>query len=112
MRLRNRVDFHRVYRYGKSVANHQFVLYQCRNKDISYFRVGISCSKKIGNAVVRNRIRRLIKEIVRHHQTDIVQQIDLIFMVRKSVLHMSYQQLEKSIVHVLRKANVVKDFKK
>ncbi|MBJ8191075.1 ribonuclease P protein component, partial [Bacillus cereus] len=75
---------------------------------VEQFRVGISASKKIGNAVVRNRMRRIVKEIVRHHEHELVEQIDLIFIVRKGAVTMSYQELEKSVLHVLRKASLLK----
>ncbi|MCM3785286.1 ribonuclease P protein component [Neobacillus mesonae] len=107
-RLRNRSDFSRVYRYGKSFANYQFVVYGLRRKDVEQFRVGVSCSKKIGNAVVRNRMRRVIKEIIRHHEAEIVDNMDLVFIVRKGAVSMSYQEMEKSILHVLRKASLLK----
>ncbi|MBY0202833.1 ribonuclease P protein component [Paenibacillus polysaccharolyticus] len=112
LRLRNRADFSRVYRFGKSFANHQFVVYGCRRKDTEQFRVGVSCSKKIGNAVVRNRMRRMIKEIVRHHEQEIVTQMDLIFIVRKGALGMPYKEMEKSLLHVLRKASLLKSCKR
>ncbi|GAB6990947.1 ribonuclease P protein component [Paenibacillus pini] len=108
LRLRNRADFSRVYRHGKSFANHQFVVYWFRKKEVEKFRVGISASKKIGNAVVRNRMRRMIKEIVRHHELDLIEHIDLVFIVRKGALDMPYKDMEKSILHVLRKASLLK----
>lgn len=108
LRLRNRADFSRVYRHGKSFANHQFVVYWSRKKEVEQFRVGVSVSKKVGNAVVRNRMRRLVKEIVRHHQHEIVEHMDLIFIVRKGALDKSYQELEKSVLHVLRKSSLLK----
>jgi ribonuclease P protein component len=107
LRLRNRADFSRVYRHGKSFANHQFVVYWFRKKEVEQFRVGISVSKKVGNAVVRNRMRRLVKEIVRHHEADLIQHVDLVFIVRKGALNMPYQELERSILHVLRKASLL-----
>jgi len=73
--------------------------------------VGISASKKIGNAVVRNRMRRLIKEIVRHMEDQIVPRVDFILIVRKPAITMSYGELERSIKHVLRKAGLMKDSK-
>ncbi|MDO7906159.1 ribonuclease P protein component [Paenibacillus sp. JX-17] len=111
LRLRNRVDFSRVYRHGKSFANYQFVVYWFRRREVEQFRVGVSVSKKVGNAVVRNRMRRLVKEIVRHHESEIIEHIDLIFIVRKGALSMSYQELEKSLLHVLRKASLLKSSK-
>lgn len=108
LRLRNRADFSRVYRHGRSFANHQFVVYWFHKKDIEEFRAGISVSKKVGNAVVRNRMRRVVKEIVRHHAHEIVPHIDMVFIVRKGALSLPYKDLEKSILHVLRKSSLLK----
>lgn len=108
LRLRNRADFSRVYRHGKSFANHQFVVYWFRKKEVEKFRVGISVSKKVGNAVVRNRMRRLVKEIMRHQEVKLIEHVDLVFIVRKGALDMPYKDLEKSVMHVLRKASLLK----
>lgn len=96
LRLRNRADFSRVYRHGKSFANHQFVVYWFSKKEVERFRVGVSVSKKVGNAVVRNRMRRLVKEIVRHHEPEIAGGLDMVFIVRKGALSMEYAELEKA----------------
>ncbi|NBI29186.1 ribonuclease P protein component [Chengkuizengella marina] len=106
-RLKKKEDFNFIYRYGKSTANHQFVVYYKHNSN-HHFRLGISVSKKIGNAVVRNRMRRVIKEIVRHHTDKIAPNYDFIIIVRKPAVHMDYHQMEKSILHVLRKASILK----
>ena len=58
-------DFQLIYRHGKSVANRQFVVYTYQNQ-IAHFRLGISVSKKIGNAVIRNKIKRAIREILKY----------------------------------------------
>ncbi|CAH0121878.1 ribonuclease P protein component [Paenibacillus sp. CECT 9249] len=108
LRLRNRADFTRVYRHGKSFANYQFVVYWFHKPEIERFRVGISASKKIGNAVVRNRMRRLVKEIVRAHEAKIADHVDLVFIVRKGAVGLSYAELEKSVLHVLKKAALTK----
>lgn len=70
--------------------------------------MGVSVSKKVGNAVVRNRMRRLMKEIVRHHADEIVDHVDLVFIVRKGALDLDYKELEKSVLHVLRKSSLLK----
>ncbi|OAB40508.1 ribonuclease P protein component [Paenibacillus macquariensis subsp. defensor] len=108
LRLRNRADFSRVYRHGRSFANHQFVVYWFRKKEVEQFRVGISVSKKVGNAVVRNRMRRMVKEIVRHHDVELIEHIDLVFIVRKGAITMPYKDMERSVLHVLRKASLLK----
>ncbi|MFD0961754.1 ribonuclease P protein component [Paenibacillus chungangensis] len=108
LRLRNREDFSRIYRRGKSFANSQFVVYWSRHQGADPFRLGVSASKKIGNAVVRNRMRRMVKEIVRHQEDKIVPGTDFILIVRNPAVEMNASQMEKSILHVLRKAGLMK----
>jgi ribonuclease P protein component len=54
----------------------------------------------------------MIKEIIRHHENEIVTQMDLIFIVRKGALDMTYQEMEKSLLHVMRKAALLKPNKR
>ena len=62
--LKTQSDFKRVFKHGKSAAMPLFVVYAAAN-DLGANRLGLSVSKKIGNAVKRNRVRRLIKESCR-----------------------------------------------
>lgn len=107
-RLTKREYFDKVYRYGKSAANHQFVLYYKLQPGQDSFRFGVSVSKKIGNAVVRNRIRRVLKEIIRLNAMRIPGGYDLILIARKPVVEMTYQEMEKSVFHVLKRASLLK----
>lgn len=108
LRLRKREDFNKVYRYGKSFANSQFVVYWRKQPQAGSFRMGVSASSKLGGAVVRNRLRRMVKEIVRHHAEQVATDLDLILIVRKPAVNMAYKQMEGSILHVLRKAGLLK----
>lgn len=106
-RLMKKEDFNKVYRYGKSIANRQFVLYYLLKHQQEDFRLGISVSKKVGNAVVRNRLRRLVKEAVRQHGSEIVGEYDFIVIVRKPAVGLDFSTLQQSILHVLRKAALI-----
>lgn len=106
-RLTRNEDFTAVYRRGKSVANHQFVLYY-RAVSRPYFRLGVSASKKIGGAVVRNRMRRIVKEVVRHMSDEVAPGYDLVIIVRAAATSLDYAALEKSIRHVLKRASLLK----
>jgi ribonuclease P protein component len=108
LRLRNRKEFSRIYRSGKSFANGQFVVYWSRQPAAEPFRLGVSASRKIGNAVVRNRMRRVVKESVRLHADRIVPQVDFILIVRKPAVGMKTKELERSVLHVLRRAGLLK----
>jgi len=107
-RLAKREDFNKVYRYGKSMANHQFVLYYLPQPKLEAFRLGVSVSKKLGNAVVRNRLRRMMKEIVRLGKDQIAPHYDYVLIARKPVAEMEYHDMEKSLFHVIRKASLLK----
>ncbi len=111
LRLRKREDFNTVYRYGKSFANSQFVVYWRKRAPTGTFRMGVSASSKLGGAVVRNRLRRMVKEIVRLNAAKLQEDIDLVLIVRKPALSMAYKEMEGSILHVLRKAGLTKGSK-
>lgn len=105
-RLAKRKDFNKVYRLGKSAANRQFVVYFMANPKTEKMRVGISTSKKLGGAVLRNRVRRRVKEIVRLNSDRILPGHDLIIIVRKAAMDMTYAELENSLMHALKRASV------
>lgn len=107
-RLKKNEEFQRVFNRGASVANRQLVLYAFPNPKTAHFRVGISVSKKIGNAVVRNRIKRLLKEAIRLNKDRIESGYDLVLIVRKPALELDLMGLSASFSHVLKRANLHK----
>jgi ribonuclease P protein component len=62
-RLSRSAEFERVYRQGRSVSNRQLVLYSFPNESIERLRLGLSVSRKVGGAVERNHIKRLLREV-------------------------------------------------
>jgi ribonuclease P protein component len=105
-RLKRRGDFRRVFRTGVSVANRQFVVYTAKRADVGGPRIGISVSRKVGKAVVRNRVKRLIKEVARHWMKDIRPETDIVVIARNPVANMSYHQIKSSLWHVFSKAKL------
>jgi ribonuclease P protein component len=61
-RLSRSAEFERVYRQGRSVANRHLVLYSFPNESIDRPRLGLSVSRKVGGAVERNHVKRLLRE--------------------------------------------------
>lgn len=108
-RLKKQQDFNRVYNRGKSFSNRELVVYYNYNKEIPKQRLGISVSKKVGNAVVRNRIRRIIKEVVRQLQRDnrLKSNIDIIIIARQPTAKMQYQDFKRSIIDLFYKSSIV-----
>jgi ribonuclease P protein component len=107
-RLRKRIDFSRVYRRGISVSDALLVLYAFYNKRNEGFRFGVSVSKKVGGAVLRNKLRRQIKEIVRTRVgLDTRLPYDLVIIVRPRAKMKTFDDLEKSVKYLFKKANLV-----
>lgn len=101
-RLRKNQDFKKVYSKGKSVVNKYLVMYYLKN-NLPYNRVGFSISKKVGNSVTRNRVRRLMKESLRLDSMDVKNGYDLIFVARVRMNQADYRTVAKSLHHLLKK---------
>lgn len=103
LRLRKNQDFKKVYKRGKSYRNRNFVVI-LKNSGLEHPRIGFSITKKTGNSVTRNRLKRRLREIVRLKQKHIKKPVDIIIIPRKNSLDLDYQQMESSLVHVLKRA--------
>ena len=102
--LKKTDDFDRIYREGKSSGNRLFVLYAAEPEPGRVGRLGISVSKKVGNSVVRHRIRRLIKECFRLHISEWADR-DYIVAARKEAVGKSYSEIEASLLHLGKKTS-------
>lgn len=103
--LKKNIDFKRVYSTGNSYATSFLVLYWLSNQK-KYNRFGFSISKKIGNAVTRNKLRRRLKEIIRFNEKNMVNGYDFIFIARKPVVKLEFIRLKKDVFKLFKKANV------
>lgn len=105
-RLRKNEEFQTVFKKGKSVANRQFVIYSLPKEGQDSFRVGVSVSKKMGNAVVRNRLRRLIKESIRLRADEVKSNVDFIVICRLPAVELEFDAFQGSLYHCMRKAKL------
>lgn len=108
-RIRKDAEFRAVYKRGKSFSNTLLVLYICVNRK-KVNRLGVSVSKKVGKSVVRNRIKRLIKENFRLNSDCIKvgNGYDLIFIARKSSKDKNYMEINSSVKNLIKKAGLFK----
>ncbi|MBU8905759.1 ribonuclease P protein component [Desertibacillus haloalkaliphilus] len=105
-RIKKNDDFSLVFKHGTSVANRQFVLYVLNKKEQDHFRLGLSVSKRIGNAVTRVRVKRLIREVFRELEDDIISSNDYVVIARKPTADMDFWEVKKSLTHVFKRAKV------
>ena len=97
--LRKNRDFQIVFKTGKSYANKLLVMYVKEN-GTEKNRLGISVSKKVGNSVVRHRVKRLIKESYRLREKVFNSGLDIVIIARNSAADASYQEVESALLHL------------
>ncbi|WP_147535989.1 ribonuclease P protein component [Bacillus marasmi] len=106
-RIKKNKEFQHVFKNGKSFANRQFIIYVLGNPVQEKFRIGLSVSKKIGNSVMRNRIKRCIRQSIFELQDSLKAGQDYVIIARKPVSEMDFHQIKSSLIHVLRVAKVL-----
>jgi ribonuclease P protein component len=106
-RLTNSSDIQRVRRLAKSVAHPLLVLLYLENNSLEQSKTAIITGKAVGGAVVRNRIRRVLREVIRLQKPPIKPGIDMVVIARKEIANATYQQVEEAIGSVLYRAKLV-----
>lgn len=107
-RVKKEKDFNAIFKEGKSFANRKFVIYRLEN-NVQHFRVGLSVSKKLGNAVTRNQIKRRIRHILIEHKNQLVENVDFVVIARKGVEILDYAEMEKNLLHVLKLSKIYQE---
>lgn len=100
--LKKNKEYRNVYSRGKSFADRYLVIYFLAN-NLDYCRFGFTVSKKVGNAVTRNRTRRLLKEACRLNKNIFSGGFDLVIVARRSIVNLEYVQVEESLLKLLKK---------
>jgi ribonuclease P protein component len=85
-RLTRSAEFERVYRQGRSCANRYLVLYTFPNESVEEPRVGLSVSRRVGGAVQRNRVKRVLREAVALKREQLGAGRDVVVVARPEVL--------------------------
>lgn len=99
--------FRRLYNKGQSAVSPYLAIY-IRRTGRPENRLGLTVSTKLGHAVVRNRVRRRLREIYRLHEDKLASGMDMVIVARVRAAHSSYQELDESFVHLCRKLGVWK----
>ncbi len=104
--LSGKKNFDIVYKKGKSVA-HKYVVVFFRKNNLKSERIAFLASKKVGNAVMRNRARRLMKESIRNCNFDFTG-YDVIFIARNTIKRETKcEDVKKSIISAIKKTKVL-----
>lgn len=102
-RIRKRADFERAYDSGRKIVRQPFVLFARPNRQEGG-RLGVTATRKIGNAVIRNRARRLVREAYRKIRPMLPEGYDLVVVVRPGLLSLSPEDLAPLLIDAARAA--------
>lgn len=115
-RLTKSADFQRVYRQGKSVAGRYAVLYYFERAGEAAegtSRLGLSVSKKVGTATVRNLVKRTLKECFRARQEQVAANYDYVIIARPGLAEYldksQFEDVVEMITELFRRANLIRE---
>jgi len=100
--LKNNYEFRRLYAKGASAASPRIVMY-CRKNRYGTNRLGLTVSNKIGKAVVRNGIRRRLREIYRLNEERLLPGYDIVIVARSRSSTALYSELEADFLRLVKK---------
>lgn len=91
-------DFRRIFQSGSTVSNRYIVLHYLLRNDAGENRVAFVAGKRLGNAVTRNRAKRLLREAYRRNQDKISSGYDIVIVARSSLKGRTYWEAEKGLL--------------
>jgi ribonuclease P protein component len=91
-RLSRSAEFERVYRQGRSSANRHLVIYVFPNSSAERPRLGLSVSRKVGGAVQRNRVKRLLREAFARAEADLLPGQDVVLVARPAARELAERE--------------------
>jgi ribonuclease P protein component len=109
-RLSRSAEFERVYRQGKATANRHLALYTFPNASVERPRLGLSVSRRVGGAVQRNRVKRLLREAFAETEPALRPGQDVVVVARPSVSELAEREglagVEASLSELIAKAGI------
>ncbi|HHY41697.1 MAG TPA: ribonuclease P protein component [Thermoanaerobacterales bacterium] len=105
LRLTKNYEFIKVYKTGRRLSSLFFTMYIKKN-ELNFSRLGVSVSKKVGKSVVRNKIKRRIKEIVRLNYDYIKQGYDIVVSAKPSSVQLDFKAMEKELIRLMKRGRI------
>lgn len=101
-------DFARIINNGNKYWNDTFSIYY-DNNEVKKYRFGISVSKKIGNAVTRNKIKRQLRMIVDKYKNIYSNEKDYIIIVKRNYINLNFSEVEQKYIELMKKMTCKKE---
>lgn len=101
-RVKSNILFNEIINKGRHVSNKSYILCM-ENKKEENVQFGIAVGKKIGNAVVRNKIKRQIRNIVDRNYDIFPKFHNYIIICKKEILNLSFKEMENTLINLIKK---------
>ena len=106
--VKSHEEFNEIINKGKKISNKYMVVFFLP-KDFEKPNFGIAVGKKIGNAVVRNKLKRQMRNIVDNFKFSYSNSKDYIIIIRKNCLDVEYKELEKHFINLIKNSNLIEE---
>ncbi len=100
--VKKNTDFNDIINTGRCIRNKYYSIYYKDSED-DFPKFGLAVSKKCGNAVDRNKIKRQLRNIIDDNKKLFSINMNYIIMVRKEILNVSYLQMEEQLINLIKK---------
>lgn len=107
LRLQHQGEFARARTGGQRLVCGCLIANVLPRPELPSSRLGVVTSKKVGNAVIRSRARRLLRESFRLHRHELSRPVDLVLVARPSIVGKKFAEVERDFMRILRQARIV-----
>jgi len=99
-------DFKRIMDKVRPLKNNYYMVFVEKEEKLDNYQFGISVSKKLGNAVERNKLKRQIKSII--DKKSYQKNFNCIIILRKDILNLNYKEMEQNLMEIFNKIDIIK----
>lgn len=100
LRIKSKIEFENIITTGKKKSNQFFTIYN-KERKLEFPRFGVTLGKKFGNAVHRNKYKRILREIIRNNQKKFENSFDYIIIMKKTCEGLNYKVIENNLLTLI-----------
>ena len=104
-RMKKNSQFDYIFKNGKTVKNNKLLMFYSKSNS-KLPKIGVVVSKKIGKSVIRNRVKRLIRESVHQQMHNLNTKFNYIFVARQGIENLSFTEINTSIFNLLTSSQI------
>lgn len=106
-KIKSKNAFQIVYKTGRSVVDSMSVMYVLPNEEKN-IKIGFAVGKKMGSAVVRNRVKRMMREVFRHRRGELKDSVQIIWVARKKLVEADIYTYDRIFMRLAKRAGLLK----